>query len=116
MFYLQDLRFSFRQLGRNLAFTILTVVVLAGGLSVSMFTASFLYTAMLKPLPVPEGAQIVRVMQTGGGRTVGLIDAADLAAVRRGGTSIGEIGAFTDVELVLGTDDGTRSLAATVTE
>jgi hypothetical protein len=29
----------------------LTVVVLGGGLAVSIFTFSFLYTAMLKPLP-----------------------------------------------------------------
>jgi predicted permease len=94
----------------------LTVVVLGGGLAVSIFTFSFLYTAMLKPLPVPEGERIVRVMQTGDGRTTGLIDAADLAAVRQGGTSIGELGAFTDVELVIGTDEGARSLSATAAE
>ena len=35
MFYLQDLRYALRQLGLSLAFTTLTVVVLAGGLSVS---------------------------------------------------------------------------------
>ena len=116
MFYLQDLRYAFRQLGRNLAFTILTVVVLAGGLSVSIFTFSFLYTATLKPLPVPQGDEIVRVMQTSGGRTIGLIDAADLAAVRQALPRIGELGAFTDVELVIGTDESTRSIAATATE
>jgi predicted permease len=110
------LRDACRRLARKPAFTMLTVVVLAGGLAVSIFTFSFLYTAMLKPLPLPEGERIVRVMQTGGGRTVGLIDAADLAAVRQGGTSIGELGAFTDVELVIGSDDGARSLSTTATE
>ncbi|HEY3517881.1 MAG TPA: ABC transporter permease, partial [Gammaproteobacteria bacterium] len=116
MFYLQDLRYAFRQLGRNLPFTILTVVVLAGGLATSIFTFSFLYTAMLKPLPLPQGEQVVRIMQTGGGRTIGLIDAADLAAVRQGVTSNLELGAFTDVELVIGTGDGTQTISATATE
>jgi len=108
VFYLQDLRYALRQLGRSLAFTILTVVVLAGGLSVSIFTFSFLYTAMLKPLPVPQGEEIVRLMLTGDGRTIGLIDAADLAAVRPSITTLAELGAFTDSQLVIGTDAGTR--------
>ena len=116
MFYLQDLRYALRQLGRSLAFTILTVVVLAGGLSVSIFTFSFLYTAMLKPLPVPQGEEIVRLMLTGDGRTIGLIDAADLAAVRPSITTLAELGAFTDSQLVIGTDAGTRTISATATE
>lgn len=44
MFSLHDLRNAFRQLARRPAFTILTVAVLAGGLAVSIFTFSFLYT------------------------------------------------------------------------
>src|SRR5688572_31959491 len=71
---------------------------------------------MLKPLPLPQGEQVVRIMQTGGGRTIGLIDAADLAAVRQGVTSNLELGAFTDVELVIGTGDGTQTISATATE
>ena len=116
MFYLQDLRYALRQLGRSLAFTILTVVVLAGGLSVSIFTFAFLYAAMLKPLPVPQGEEIVRLMLTGDGRTIGLIDAADLAAVRPSITTLAEIGAFTGSPLVIGTDAGTRTISATATE
>jgi len=116
VFYLQDLRYALRQLGRSLAFTILTVVVLAGGLSVSIFTFSFLYTAMLKPLPLPQGEEIVRLMLTGDGRTIGLIDAADLAAVRPSITTLAEIGAFTGSPLVIGTDAGTRTISATATE
>ena len=116
MFYLQDLRYAFRQLGRSLGFTILTVLVLAGGLSVSIFTFSFLYTAMFKPLPVPQGEEVVRLMTTRDGRPVGLIDAADLAAVRPGITTLAEVGAFTDSQLVIGIDAGTRTMSATATE
>ena len=116
MFYWQDLRYGFRQLGRSLGFTILTVLVLAGGLSVSIFTFSFLYTAMFKPLPVPQGEEVVRLMTTRDGRPVGLIDAADLAAVRPGITTLAEVGAFTDSQLVIGIDAGTRTMSATATE
>lgn len=76
MFYAQDLRYAFRQLTRTPAFTLPTIIVLAGGLGLSIFTFSFLHTALLKPLPVPDGDEIVRVMHVTDGTSVGLIDAA----------------------------------------
>jgi hypothetical protein len=51
VFYWQDVRCALRLLSKSPLFTILTVVVLAGGLGLSIFTFSFLHTAMLKPLP-----------------------------------------------------------------
>lgn len=116
MFYIQDLRYAVRQLTRSPAFTLLTVVVLAGGLGLSIFTFAFLYTAMLKPLPVPDGSSIVRIMQVTGGTSSGLIDAADLAAIRPAVTTLNGVGAFTDRELVLDADGGTHTISATATE
>jgi predicted permease len=116
VFYLQDLRYACRQLARNLAFTLLTVIVLGGGLAVSIFTFSFLYTAILKPLPVPQGEEVVRLMQTTGGRTSGVIDAADLAAVRQSVTSLEDLGAFTELTVVVGTNEGTRTMWAAAAE
>lgn len=61
MFHWTDIRYSLRLLRRSPGFSALTVLTLAGGLGVSIFTFSFLHTAMLAPLPLPGGDRIVRV-------------------------------------------------------
>lgn len=116
MLYAQDLRYAFRQLARSPGYTLLTIVVLAGGLGLAIFTFAFLYTAILKPLPVPGGDRIVRLMRVEDGTSIGLIDAADLTAIRPSITTLEELGAFTDVELVLDAGKGARTIGATATE
>ncbi len=116
MLYWQDIRYAFRLLARSPGFTLLTVLVLAGGLGLSIFTFSFLHTAILKPLPVAEGAQVVRVLATVDGLSSGGMDAADLAAIRGRITTLTDLGAYTDRELVVGTGEGTRSIDATTSE
>ncbi len=96
-------------------FSLLTVGVLAGGLSVSIFTFSFLYSAMLKPLPVRSGESIVKLLAVTNG-SWGAVDAADLAALRPQVKSLAALGAYTPRELVVGTGEATRSLQATATE
>jgi predicted permease len=114
---LPELRYALRLLRKSPLFTLLTVVVLGGGLGVSIFTFSFLYTAMVKPLPVSRGEEIVRVSATVGARTGGL-DAYDLARMRRFITTLTDIGAYTGRELVAADEDGThsRTLDATAAE
>lgn len=116
MLYWQDVRYAVRLLRKNAALSLLTVVVLGGGLGVSIFTFSFLYTAMLRPLPVSGGDRIVRVSQTSGTAAVG-IDAADLTQIRGSITTLSDVGAFTSRDLVAG-DAGTqrRVLGATAAE
>lgn len=115
LFYRQDVRYAFRLLAKSPLYSLLTVIVLAGGLSVSIFTFSFLYTAMLKPLPVREGAGIVKLLTVTNG-SWGAIDAADFAAIRPWLKSLTGVGAYTSRELVVGTGEGTRSIQATETE
>lgn len=99
--HLRDVRFAFRQLGRSPFFSLLTLVVLAGGMGVSIFTFSFLYTAMLRPLPVSEGGDIVRVQLRQDGRTRG-VDAADLAAMRPHISTLRDVGSWGARQAVLG--------------
>ncbi len=116
MFYWQDIKYALRLLAKSPFFTILTVVVLAGGLGLSIFTFSFLHTAMLKPLPVPEGERVVRLLATGGASSSGLIDAADLAGIRADVTVLTDVGAYAGREVVVGTGQGSRAIQATATE
>lgn len=107
MFHWQDVRYALRLLRKNPVLSLLTVVVLGGGLGVSIFTFSFLYTTMLRPLPVQGGDRIVRVSQSFGPRTTG-IEATDLARMRGSITTLTDIGAYTTRELVVGEEGGAR--------
>jgi predicted permease len=107
MLHWQDVRYAFRLLRRSPVFTLLTVVVLGGGLGLSIFTFSFLHTAMLRPLPLDEGERIVRVEPLTFGRG-GAIDAADVARARPAITALSRVGAYEGRSLILGSDGGAR--------
>jgi predicted permease len=116
VFYWQDVRYALRLLARSPLFTLLTVAVLAGGLGLSIFTFSFLHTAMLKPLPLEDGDKIVRLEITTAAGSSGLIDAADFAAIRSGITSLTDLGAYASREVIVGTGERARSIEAMATE
>jgi len=117
VFYWQDVRYALRLLRKSPALTLLIVVVLGGGLGVSIFTFSFLYTVMLRPIPVSGGDRVVRVTATSGASDVGL-DVVDLARMRGSMTTLTDVGAFTSRELVVGDEasGGRRVIGATAAE
>lgn len=55
MFIWIDIKYALRLLFKAPKFTAMTLGVLIGGLSISLFTFSFLYTTVYKDLPLPEG-------------------------------------------------------------
>lgn len=55
MSMLIDIKYALRLLFKSPKFSAMTIGVLIGGLSISLFTFSFLYTTIYKPLPIPEG-------------------------------------------------------------
>lgn len=55
MSMLIDIKYAFRLLFKAPKFTAMTLGVLIGGLSISLFTFSFLYSVIYKTLPLPEG-------------------------------------------------------------
>jgi len=93
-----DLRYSLRLLTRSPAFSLTTVVILTGGLSVSLFTYSLLHTMMYKPLPLPAGDAVVRIFALEGGRTQ-YMEGHTFDFVRRNVDSFEVIGAY-DTRLV----------------
>jgi predicted permease len=115
MFHLQDIRYAFRLLARSPGFTLLTVVVLAGGLGLSTFTFSFLHTAMIRPLPLGDGDRIVRVMQLEDGR-YRQIDLVDVAPLQSSMRSVRHLGAYTRREVIVGREGDRRVLQTTATD
>ena len=115
MLHAQDIRYAFRLLARSPGFALLTILVLAGGLGLSTFTFSFLYTGMMRPLPLGEGDRIVRFMQAVGDRRMPL-DVADVSMLRSSMKSVRDVGGYTQREVIVGREGERRVLDATVTD
>ncbi len=67
MFTWLDFKYALRLLFNAPKFTAMTLGVLIGGLSISLFTFSFLYSTVYKPLPITDGdtAKAVAVFENG---------------------------------------------------
>ncbi len=115
VFSFSDIRYAFRLLGRAPGFTALTILVLAGGLGLSTFTFSFLHTAMIRPLPLDQGAQIVRIDPVRRGRLEG-VDAADVREFRASLHTMRDVGGYMSREILVGAEGDRRVVDATVTD
>ena len=56
---LQDLKYTFRTLGRDRGFTIVAVLILAHGIGANIAVFSVVNTILLRPLPFPDAHQLV---------------------------------------------------------
>jgi predicted permease len=115
MFHWSDVRYALRLLRRTPGFSALTILTLAGGLGISIFTFAFLHTAMLAPLPLPAGERLVAI-ENGETGTAGMFDVVDVRAIRSSTTSLSAIGAYTAGNFVIGDERHRRVLDATLAE
>lgn len=109
-----DLRYALRLLGKTPGFTLLTILVLAGGLAISIYTYSLLSTMMYKALPIDDGASIVRLLGRNEGRNV-TIDGFELARLRTAET-LRDVSAFRNSRSVITELDESRSVKTTFAE
>jgi predicted permease len=58
---LQDLRYALRVMTKNPAFTLVSVLSLALGVGVNATVFGFVNAVMLRPLPLPDNAELVRI-------------------------------------------------------
>ena len=68
---LQDLRFTFRTLGRDRGFTVIAVVILGLGIGANITVFSVVNTILLRPLPLRNPQELVRILtkNTNGGES-----------------------------------------------
>jgi predicted permease len=59
----QDLRFTFRMLGRDFGFTVVAVLILALGIGANIAVFSVVNTILLRPLPFRDSEQLVRIIE-----------------------------------------------------
>ncbi len=88
-----DIKYALRLLFNAPKFTAMTLGVLIGGLSISLFTFSFLYTSIYKPLPIPEGetAKALAVFEDGKYR---YIRSFEYQAIKDNVASFAEFGVY----------------------
>jgi len=58
---LQDLKYTFRTLGRDRGFSVVAVLILALGIGANIAVFSVVNTLLLRPLPFPNSQQLVRI-------------------------------------------------------
>lgn len=115
MFHLIDVRYAFRLLRRSPVFSLLTVLVLSGGLGLAIFTFSFLHTAMLKPIPIADGNRVVSIRHVQRANS-GPFDAADIREMREGARTVQQLGVYTERGMVLGDETHPRVVSVTMAE
>ena len=115
MINVTDLLYALRLLRKSPWFTLLTVLVLAGGLAISIYTFAFLNAIIYRDLPLPESDSIVRINPGQNGLAVPL-DAYELAQLRTDVRSLSEIGAYRTSQALLGAQESSRSVMATRAE
>jgi predicted permease len=96
-----DLKYALRLMVKRPGFTLLTVLVLAGGFSISLYAFGALKTLVYGDLPFADGGSIVRI-------GVGPLpnfeppDAYELAQIRREAQGLSGLGVYRSTRLVVG--------------
>jgi len=110
---LLDIRYALRMLLKAPKFTAMTLLVLIGGLSISLFTFSFLYTTVYKELPIPEGdtARAIGIIINGKYRT---LTAYEYLQVKDQMTSFAEFGVYDNREVRISQEDAGKSVMGTL--
>ncbi|WP_230090671.1 ABC transporter permease [Pseudoalteromonas rubra] len=108
MAMLLDLKYALRQLYKSPKFTVMTLGVLLGGLSIALFTFSFLYTTIYKALPLPEGESAKRLVVYNDGE-FDMPTANEFQALRQGAQAFSELGIFRDQDVRMSKGEAGRN-------
>ena len=106
-----DIKYALRLLFNAPKFTAMTLGVLIGGLSISLFTFSFLYSTIYKPLPLPEGdtARSLAVFEDGKFRH---IRSFEYQTIKDNITSLEEFGVYDNTGVRVNVNESGKSYEA----
>jgi len=92
--FVQDIRYSLRQLRRNSGFTVVAVLVLAIGISGAVAIFSFADAALIKPLPYTDPSRLVVVFESSPRTARGAVSYLDFADWKRLNHAFSSIDAY----------------------
>ena len=110
MSMLIDIKYAFRLLFKAPKFTAMTLGVLIGGLSISLFTFSFLYTMVYKPLPIPE-AETAKAITVEFDGNYNLITGYEYNNVKESVTSFTEFGVYDNRNIRLSVEQSGKDIS-----
>ncbi|MFV1982793.1 MAG: ABC transporter permease [Thiohalomonadales bacterium] len=118
MIALGDLKYAIRLLCNNSGFTILTILVMATGIGLSLFLFSFLNTMAFKTLPFKDGESLVVLnsFQKGFLDYGGELNLHDYYEIRTTIKGLSEFGAYTNSNVNVSGRNGAKRYNATYTE
>ncbi|HMB72156.1 MAG TPA: ABC transporter permease [Gammaproteobacteria bacterium] len=109
MLTITDLKYALRLMIRGPWFTLITVIVLSGGLGISLYTFATLNTLVYGELPVPEGGSIVTVV-AGEWPEFAPLDAWESAQLRSAASGLSELGVWRSARALLDGSSSGRNL------
>jgi len=110
MSMLIDIKYAFRLLFKAPKFTAMTLGVLIGGLSISLFTFSFLYTMVYKPLPIPE-AETAKAITVEFDGNYNLITGYEYNNIKESVTSFTEFGVYDNRNIRLSVEQSGKDIS-----
>jgi len=110
MSMLLDIKYALRLLFKAPKFTAMTLSVLIGGLSISLFTFSFLYSSIYKDLPLPEG-ETALVMQVLNNNNYRFLAGNEYLAMKDDLNQFSEFGIYKTSDIRLSLADSGKSIS-----
>ncbi|TWX59518.1 FtsX-like permease family protein [Colwellia hornerae] len=107
-----DIKYAFRLLFKSPKFTAMTLAVLIGGLSISLFTFSFLYSTMYKDLPLPNGDTMLSVNAEFNG-DFQLLTSYEFSMIKEQQTVFSEFGIYDKKDIRLSFEDSGKNVYGT---
>jgi len=107
-----DIKYAFRLLFKSPKFTAMTLGVLIGGLSISLFTFSFLYSTMYKDIPMPNGDTMLSVTGDFNGE-FDLLTSYEFLQIKEKQTVLSEFGVFDKNDFRLSFNDTGKNVFGT---
>ena len=116
VYTLSDTRYTLRLLAKRPASTFLSILVLAFGLGLSIFTFTTAITFAYKDIPLPEGDSIVRLCTGESGSTCGAFRAYEFSQIRPDISALGSISVASGIIVNIESESLQVDLIATETE
>lgn len=114
MFSFMDVLHALRLLRKTPKFTVAVILILTGGLAISLFTFQFVYALMYKDLPLPEGQNLYRAGMYWQGEATGnsrYFPAWEFAQVRNKLEGVADIGIWQNKTLHVSLGENTKVVA-----